>query len=72
MPIQRATDGLAAIEHWTDGYVRRHPVASLRTVGDQFVLGVRTLQHLFVDLFSRKIVGWQVYDSESADRPRSC
>ena len=24
--------------------------------------------YLFVDLFSRKIVGWQVYDSESADR----
>ena len=24
--------------------------------------------YLFVDLFSRKIVGWQVYDNESADR----
>jgi len=24
--------------------------------------------YLFVDLFSRKIVGWQVYDSESAER----
>ena len=24
--------------------------------------------YLFVDLFSRKIVGWQVYDGESADR----
>ncbi len=24
--------------------------------------------YLFVDLFSRKVVGWQVYDNESADR----
>ena len=23
--------------------------------------------HLFVDLFSRKIVGWQVFDCESAE-----
>ncbi|WP_415795080.1 ABC transporter permease, partial [Mycolicibacterium frederiksbergense] len=65
MPIQRATDGLAAIEHWTDGYVRRHPVASLRTVGDQFVLGVRTLQHLFVDLFTGQFQ-WQEFIRQGA------
>ncbi|PND57533.1 ABC transporter [Mycobacterium sp. ENV421] len=35
---------------WTVGYVKRHPLASLTTVGDQFVLGVRTLQYLFLDL----------------------
>ncbi len=36
---------------WTLGYVKRHPLASLATVGDQFVLGgVRTLQYLFLDL----------------------
>ncbi|MCX2933553.1 ABC transporter permease [Mycobacterium sp. CVI_P3] len=42
--------GVAAIENWTTGYVKRHPLASLATVGEQFVLGVRTLQYLFTDL----------------------
>lgn len=46
-----AGDGLAAIEGWTAGYIRRHPLASVATVGDQFVVGVRTLQYLFADLF---------------------
>lgn len=31
------------------------------------VRGVYFYLYLFVDLFSRRIVGWQVYDSESAD-----
>ncbi|GAY16455.1 ABC transporter permease [Mycobacterium sp. shizuoka-1] len=44
------TDGVTAIEDWTVGYVKRHPLASLATVGHQFVLGVRTLQYLFLDL----------------------
>jgi phospholipid/cholesterol/gamma-HCH transport system permease protein len=46
----RTPDGVHAIENWTVGYVKRHPLASLATVGDQFVLGVRTLQYLFLDL----------------------
>ena len=40
--------GVKAIGEWASGYVERHPRASLNTVGDQFVLGVRTLQY-FVD-----------------------
>lgn len=44
---ERGTD---AIEKWATGYVRRHPIASLTTVGDQFVLGVRTVQYLFTEL----------------------
>ena len=32
------------------------------------VRGIYFYLYLFVDLFSRKIVGWQVYDSESAER----
>jgi putative transposase len=32
-----------------------------RTVGNHFYL------YLFLDLFSRKVVGWQVYDDESSD-----
>ena len=43
-------DGVDAIVSWGTGYVERHPLASLSTVGSQFVLGVRTLQYLFTDL----------------------
>ena len=45
-------DGTAAIGRWAAGYVRRHPLAALHTVGDQYVLGVRTIQYFFIDLFS--------------------
>jgi phospholipid/cholesterol/gamma-HCH transport system permease protein len=47
-------DGLRAIDNWTTGYVKRHPIASVNTVGDQFVLGIRTLQWFFIDLFTGK------------------
>jgi phospholipid/cholesterol/gamma-HCH transport system permease protein len=46
------TDGVAAIEEWATGYAARHQLASLATVGDQYVLGVRTIQYCFVDLFT--------------------
>ncbi len=42
--------GVKAIGEWASGYVDRHPRASLNTVGDQFVLGVRTLQYFVIDL----------------------
>lgn len=45
-------DGVVAIRNWSVGYVKRHPVASLTTVGEQFVLGVRTVQYFFVDLIT--------------------
>ncbi|ORW00981.1 MlaE family ABC transporter permease [Mycobacterium kyorinense] len=47
-----APDGVAAIEEWTAGYIRRHPLASLATVGEQYVLAVRTIQYFFFDLFT--------------------
>ncbi|OBG47667.1 ABC transporter [Mycolicibacterium fortuitum] len=47
-----ADDGLAAIEDWTTGYIRRHPLASIATVGHQFIIGVRTVRFLFADLFT--------------------
>ncbi|GAA2771482.1 MlaE family ABC transporter permease [Mycolicibacterium pallens] len=52
LPVSRQSSGggVEVIENWTVGYVKRHPLASLRTVGEQFVLGVRTLQYLFLDL----------------------
>ena len=43
-------NGVDAIDDWVSGYARRHPTASLATVGDQFILGLRTVQYLFVDL----------------------
>lgn len=58
-------DGLQAIEDWSAGYIQRHPAASLRTVGDQFVLGVRTIEHLFVDLFTGAFQ-WQEFVRQSA------
>lgn len=48
----QAPDGRAVIEQWTAGYVKRHPVASLTTVGEQYVLAVRTIQYFFIDLFT--------------------
>lgn len=45
----KATDEITS---WMTGYVRRHPRASLETVGGQFVLGIRAVQHLIVDLLT--------------------
>ncbi len=41
---------IARMESWGRGYVRRHPIASLHTVGAQFVLGVRAIHYLVVDI----------------------
>ncbi|MET9214097.1 MULTISPECIES: MlaE family ABC transporter permease [unclassified Nocardia] len=38
------------ISAWWRGYLRRHPVAALETVGGQFVLGVRAVQYLVADI----------------------
>lgn len=45
-----AGNGTAAITDWTAGYVRRHPLASLSTLGEQYVLAVRTVQYFSADL----------------------
>ncbi len=42
------------IGRWGRGYLRRHPIASLETVGDQFILGVRALQYLVIDVVTGK------------------
>lgn len=54
---QNSGVGVQAISDWTNGYVRRHPVASLTTVGEQFVLGVRTMQFFAIDLFTGRFPG---------------
>jgi phospholipid/cholesterol/gamma-HCH transport system permease protein len=57
--------GLGAIEDWSVGYLRRHPLASLTTVGNQFVLGVRTVQYLLVDLVTGRFQ-WQEFFRQGA------
>lgn len=51
-PSRGTPSGIRIVEDWVTGYTRRHPLASLATVGDQFVLGVRTLQYLVTDLLT--------------------
>ncbi|MFC8530037.1 MULTISPECIES: ABC transporter permease [Nocardia] len=38
------------VTDWGRGYLKRHPVAALETVGGQFVLGVRAIQYLVADI----------------------
>ncbi|BCI51526.1 ABC transporter [Mycolicibacterium litorale] len=58
-------DGVEAIADWAGGYVRRHPLASLSTVGDQFVLGVRTAQFFLIDLLTGRFQ-WQEFVRQGA------
>jgi phospholipid/cholesterol/gamma-HCH transport system permease protein len=62
---EREPDGVEAIEDWAVGYIRRHPLAALTTVGEQFVLGVRTIQYFFLDLLTRRFQ-WQEFVRQSA------
>ncbi|MCR8900144.1 ABC transporter permease [Gordonia sp. GONU] len=48
------SDAVGEIGDWGSGYVQRHPKASLETVGEQFVLGVRSIQWLFADIATRR------------------
>ena len=57
--------GIDAIEDWAVGYVKRHPLASLTTVGEQFVLGVRTLEYFAVDLLTGRFQ-WQEFVRQGA------
>ncbi|OBG05429.1 MlaE family ABC transporter permease [Mycolicibacter sinensis] len=43
---------LAEVGAWGRSYVRAHPLRSLGTVGGQAILGLRTVQYLFIDLFT--------------------
>lgn len=48
----RAPDGVAAISEWSAGYAVRHPLASLNTLGEQYILAIRTVEYCTVDLFT--------------------
>lgn len=58
-------DGVAVISDWTAGYVRRHPLAALATVGEQCVLGVRTIEYFAVDLFTSRFQ-WKEFVRQGA------
>ncbi|MGK8486793.1 MlaE family ABC transporter permease [Nocardia asiatica] len=45
---------VADITTWSKGYVDRHPVAALRTVGRQVTLGQQALRHLVTDIAGRR------------------
>ncbi|MGE2692815.1 MlaE family ABC transporter permease [Mycolicibacterium pulveris] len=51
-PLGEATE-------WTKGYARRHPIASLETVGSQCILGLRAIQYLFVDIARWRFPFWE-------------
>jgi len=63
--LDRDNDGIHAIRDWTVGYVNRHPLGSLTTVGEQFVLGVRTIQYFFIDLVTGRFQ-WQEFIRQGA------
>ena len=63
--VPAADAGVREITDWTTGYVKRHPLASLTTVGDQFVLGVRTIQYLIIDLLTGRFQ-WQEFIRQGA------
>ncbi|ORV86926.1 ABC transporter [Mycobacterium interjectum] len=63
--VECANDGADAIRDWATGYVKRHPLASLATVGEQFVLAVRTVQYFFSDLATGRFQ-WQEFVRQGA------
>ncbi|MBB2989527.1 phospholipid/cholesterol/gamma-HCH transport system permease protein [Mycolicibacterium iranicum] len=57
--------GTQVVQDWAGGYVRRHPLASLTTVGDQFILAVHTVQFFLIDLFTGRFQ-WQEFIRQGA------
>jgi phospholipid/cholesterol/gamma-HCH transport system permease protein len=51
---RRKHDGVREIDDWVAGYVKRHPSAAIATGGNQAILALRTIQTLFIDIFTGK------------------
>jgi phospholipid/cholesterol/gamma-HCH transport system permease protein len=64
-PIGGGRDGVDAILGWSTGYLRRHPLASVTTVGYQFVLGLRVAQYFVLDLVTGRFQ-WQEFVRQAA------
>ena len=58
-------DGVDAVLGWSTGYLRRHPLASVTTVGYQFVLGLRVGQYFVLDLVTGRFQ-WQEFVRQAA------
>lgn len=50
-----AMTGSREVEAWLRGYLDRHPAVALETVGGQFLLGVRTVQFLVIDIVTGRL-----------------
>jgi phospholipid/cholesterol/gamma-HCH transport system permease protein len=61
----RPRGGRGEIEDWTAGYIKRHPVDSVNTVGAQAILAFRTVQWFFIDLFTGKFQ-WKEFILQAA------
>jgi phospholipid/cholesterol/gamma-HCH transport system permease protein len=52
-PPALSEDAISAsteVAQWSRGYLRRHPLAALSTMGGQCVLAVRAFQYLLLDI----------------------
>ena len=58
-------ENVDAIAQWSVGYVKRHPLTSLTTVGDQFVLGMRVVQYFVTDLLTGRFQ-WREFVRQGA------
>lgn len=62
---RRQSDGVREIDDWVAGYVKRHPSAAIATGGNQAIMGIRTIQTLFIDLFTGKFQ-WKEFIRQAA------
>ncbi|SEA60380.1 MULTISPECIES: ABC transporter permease [unclassified Mycobacterium] len=49
----RTPSAVNEIVNWARGYVRRHPLESIQTVGGQVILAFQTMRYLFEDITKR-------------------
>jgi phospholipid/cholesterol/gamma-HCH transport system permease protein len=62
---RRGHDGVREIDDWVAGYVKRHPSAAIATGGNQAIMAIRTIQTLFIDLFTGKFQ-WREFIRQAA------
>lgn len=62
---RRQHDGVREIDDWVAGYVKRHPSAAVATGGNQAIMAIRTVQTLFIDLFTGRFQ-WKEFVRQAA------
>ncbi|KUH70766.1 hypothetical protein AU184_04010 [Mycolicibacterium novocastrense] len=58
-PRQVYPSPLGEVGDWGRGYVQRHPVAALNTVGSQCILGLQAIRYLIVDIVRWRFPFWE-------------